>query len=65
MTYMDMTFCDRNDCVKFNECFRALKPEVIESANALELPISCANFEECYVSSVDKREKCSTVGDVL
>ena len=57
MTYRDMTFCGRNDCAKFNECFRALNPEVIEKADQAELPISCANFEECYVPSVDKREK--------
>lgn len=49
--YRDKTFCEGDGCAKFEQCHRALKPEVWKRAEEIGLPI--ARFEHpkkmpCY-----------------
>jgi hypothetical protein len=48
MCYKDRTFCDREDCKKFNKCGSAATKAISDGAERAEMPLSLASFEDCF-----------------
>lgn len=51
MTYKDKTFCSGDGCKHFNECDRALTPEVLKGSQESGLPLSRFSYPtelDCY-----------------
>jgi hypothetical protein len=54
LCYKDRLFCSFKNCVKFNECSRAMTMSVEEDARKAKLPIDLyCSRPDCYEESED------------